>query len=105
MRGMFHAPAEVAERSASQPSRLGGTWFGSKGSMLLGRFRLWSGHIWRIHAPPNQWCIGVGERSGSDIWSSCEDFCFVGIVQTGFALVVFVHDTCIQVICTNDVAL
>ena len=22
MRGMFHAPAEVAERSASQPSRL-----------------------------------------------------------------------------------
>ena len=35
MRGMFHAPAEVAERSASQPSRLGGTWFGSKGSMLL----------------------------------------------------------------------
>jgi hypothetical protein len=26
MRGMFHAPAEVAERSASQPSRLGGLW-------------------------------------------------------------------------------
>ena len=70
MRGMFHAPAEVAERSASQPSRLGGTWFGSRGSMLLGLFRLWLGHIWRIHPPPNQWCIGGGERSGSDIlWS------------------------------------
>ena len=68
MRGMFHAPAEVAERSASQPSRLGGTWFGSKGSMLLGLFRLWLGHIWRIHPPPNQWCIGGGERSGWDIW-------------------------------------
>jgi hypothetical protein len=24
MRGMFHAPAEVAERSVLQPSRLGG---------------------------------------------------------------------------------
>jgi hypothetical protein len=35
MRGMFHAPAEVAERSVLQPSRLGGTWFGSRGLMLL----------------------------------------------------------------------
>ena len=67
MRGMFHAPAEVAERSASQPSRLGDTWFGSRGSMLLGRFRLWIGHIWRIRPPPNQWLIGGGEWSGLGI--------------------------------------
>jgi hypothetical protein len=34
MRGMFHAPAEVAERSASQPSRWDAV-FGSTGLVLV----------------------------------------------------------------------